>query len=131
MRSVELAVGAVVEHDGCLLMIVRGRAPGKGLWSLPGGRVQPGESMAAAVERELFEETGVEVTCGEFVGWVERISADHHFVIMDFRASVKGHKSTPVASDDADEAAWIAKTDVRALPLVDGLAQFLIDHKVI
>lgn len=127
----EVAVGAVVEHDGCLLMIVRGRSPGKGLWSLPGGRVRPGESMAAAVERELLEETGIEVVCGDFIGWVERISADHHFLIMDFRASLARQPSIPEASDDAHEAAWVAKSDVLALPLVDGLAQFLVEHDLV
>ncbi len=127
----EVAVGAVVESDDHLLLIVRGQAPGQGKWSLPGGRVRPGESMSAAVEREVLEETGLAVVCGDFVGWVERLSPTHHFLIMDFRASVEADTPPPVAADDADEAKWVPKGDVLALDLVDGLGEFLLQHRVL
>ncbi len=57
---------------------------------MPGGRVEPGETLAEAVEREVAEETALAVRCGPFVGWVERIGATHHFVIMDFQAELIG-----------------------------------------
>ncbi len=89
--------------------------------------------MASAVEREVMEETGVAVTCGAFVGWVERISDAYHFVIMDFWASVEPStaKPKPTAADDADEARWIDKRDVLDLDLVDGLGSFLVGHGVL
>ena len=66
-------VGAVVVVDDRLLLIRRGTAGRQGEWSVPGGRVEPGETLAEAVVRELAEETGLEGVCGELVGWVERI----------------------------------------------------------
>ena len=80
----ELCVGAVAVDHGLLLLVKRGTNPGKGLWSLPGGRVESGESVVAAVLRELKEETGLEGVCGSLVGWVERMGAEYHFVVMDF-----------------------------------------------
>ena len=62
-------VGALVhDDDGRLLVVRRGREPGRGLWSVPGGRVEPGESVGVAVEREVLEETGLHVTVGIRVG---------------------------------------------------------------
>ena len=86
----EVCVGAVVVDDARLLLVQRGRGPGVGWWSVPGGRVEPGESLARAVERELHEETGLVGSCGAFLGWVERIDDDHHFVILDFTVAVTG-----------------------------------------
>ena len=69
----ELCAGAVAVDHGLLLLVKRGTDPGKGLWSLPGGRVESGESVVAAVVRELKEETGLQGVCGSLVGWVERM----------------------------------------------------------
>lgn len=126
----EVCVGAVVLADDRLLLVRRGRGAAQGRWSIPGGRVEPGETLAEAVVRELREETGVEGACGGLVGWAERITATHHFVIFDFWAVPLGD-GDPVAGDDAAEAAWVALGDVAQLPLVDGLAEFLADHGVI
>jgi 8-oxo-dGTP diphosphatase len=89
-------VGAVVRSGGKLLVIRRGRPPGAGLWSLPGGRVEPGESDEQALRREVREETGLEVSVGELVGTVER-DADPDlpgsggtFVIHDYACSPAG-----------------------------------------
>ena len=84
MARPELCVGALVCRDQTLLLVQRGQEPGKGLWSVPGGRVERGEEMVDAVVRELAEETGIHGTCGELVGWIERIEDLHHFVIFDF-----------------------------------------------
>lgn len=126
----ELAVGAVIIDDDSLLLIRRAREPGAGLWSLPGGRVERGETIAHAVVREVAEETAVEVVCGALLGWVERIEAETHFVILDFWATPLSF-GEPVAGDDAAEARWVPLHEVAELPLVFGLAEFLGDHGVI
>ena len=100
-----------------------------GRWSLPGGRVEAGEAMAAAVVRELREETGLNGVCGPVVGWVEQMSVDHHFVILDFRVAILDD-SPPIAGSDADEAAWVDLASLDGIPLVDGLASFLAEHSV-
>lgn len=126
----EICVGAVAVRDDELLMVRRGHGPGAGEWSLPGGRVEPGETLAEAVVRELAEETGLDAVCGTFIGWVERLGDDHHFVIMDFDVVVMG-PDEPVAGSDAAEAAWVPVWDVPELRLVEGLAEFLAEHGVI
>lgn len=130
MNGPELCAGAVVVYDERLLLVRRGHGPAAGEWSVPGGRVQAGETMAEAVVREVLEETGVEVVCDELVGWVERFGDDHHFVIFDFRARVLDPRE-PVAGDDAAEAAWVPLDDVVSLRLVEGLAEFLHQHGVL
>lgn len=86
--------------------------------------------MAEAVVREVREETGVEVVCGPLIGWVERISDDHHFVIADFDATPVG-AADPVPGDDASAARWVPLWEVSELDLVDGLLDFLADHGVV
>lgn len=125
-----LCVGAVAVLDGSLLLVRRGHGPAAGEWSVPGGRVERGELLAEAVVREVREETGLECVCGSLVGWVERIDDDHHFVIADFEATVLDDR-TPVAGDDAAEAAWVPLEQVLELNLVDGLAEFLHEHGVL
>lgn len=127
----QVCVGAVTRQAGHLLLIQRATEPGAGRWSLPGGRVEYGETMAEAVVREVREETGIEVVCGALVGWVERISAgDHHFVIADFDATPVG-AGDPRPGDDASAARWVPLWEVSELDLVDGLLDFLADHGVI
>lgn len=124
----ELCVGAVVERGDELLLIRRGRGAAAGEWSVPGGRVERGETLAEAVVREVREETGLDVVCGEALGWVERISDDHHFVILDFRAVALDPSAPLHAGDDAAETMWVERSAVTELRLVDGLAEFLADH---
>jgi 8-oxo-dGTP diphosphatase len=126
----EVCVGAVVVDEEDLLLIRRGRGAAQGEWAIPGGRVQPGELLAEAVVRELLEETGLEGICEDFVGWAERISPDHHWVILDFRVTLLERRE-PVAGDDAAEAQWVPLMDVAELNLAEGLAEFLHDHGIV
>jgi len=128
----EVCVGAVVvDAADRLLLVRRGRGPGAGEWSVPGGRVAGGELLVEAVVRELAEETGLEAVCGDLLGWVERIGRDHHHVIFDFTATVLDPFQEAVAGDDAAEVAWVAASDVVDRVLVEGLAEFLHDHGII
>jgi 8-oxo-dGTP diphosphatase len=126
----ETCVGAIAVDNHRLLLVRRGRGAAVGTWSIPGGRVEGGETLAEAVLRELREETGLEAVCGDVVGWVERIDDQHHFVIFDFEVTVLTD-ATPVAGDDAAEAAWVDLADVADLYLADGLAEFLHDHGIL
>ncbi|HEX2851261.1 MAG TPA: NUDIX domain-containing protein [Acidimicrobiales bacterium] len=130
MTGPEVCVGAIVVDAGDLLVVRRGRGPAAGEWSVPGGRVEPGETLAEAVVRELAEETGLEGVCDDLVGWVERIDDEHHFVILDFRVTVL-ERRPPVAGDDAAEAAWVPLLDVAELHLVEGLAEFLHENGIL
>jgi ADP-ribose pyrophosphatase YjhB (NUDIX family) len=120
-----VAVGVVArDPGGRLLMVLRGRPPAKGTWSLPGGRVEPGETMAAAALRETAEETGLAVGIGEVAGVVERIGEGFHYVIVDFWAEVPD-RSVPAAAGDADAARLVPLSDLPSLTLAPGLAGFL------
>ncbi|HEX5614570.1 MAG TPA: NUDIX domain-containing protein [Acidimicrobiia bacterium] len=127
-RRIEVAVGAIVRRGDALLLVQRGRGPGTGRWSVPGGRIGVGERLTDAVVREVREETGLEVAVDGFAGWTERIGTDpfpHHYVILDFFATALDEGAAPVADDDARDARFVAITDLGTYPLVDGLAQFL------
>jgi 8-oxo-dGTP diphosphatase len=129
----ELCVGAVVVANGKLLMVERGRGVGIGLWSIPGGRVEWGETLPAAVQRELFEETGLSGQCQRFLGLVERTGADHHFVILDYLVDVGvDAEIVGIAGDDAAALQWVPLDDVATMPgVVDGLVDFLRETLVL
>ncbi len=126
----EVCVGAVAVFDEAILMVRRGHGPAQGTWSVPGGRVEPGETLAEAVVRELAEETGLTGVCESLVGWAERIGPDHHYVILDFSVTLMSGDE-PVAGDDAAEACWVPLSEVADLTLADGLAEFLHDHGIL
>ena len=118
-------MGAIVTDDtGRLLLVKRGHEPETGRWSLPGGRVNPGESDREAVVREVHEETGLRVEPGRLVGAVERPAPGGAvFDIYDYAASVSGGRLA--ADDDAADARWIDPADIDQLALTSGLAQTL------
>jgi 8-oxo-dGTP diphosphatase len=128
----EVCVGAVAVVDDRILLIRRGHGPAAGEWSIPGGRVEGGETLAEAVVRELAEETGLEAMCDDLIGWVERIGDDHHFVIFDFFVTVLDDPDTqPEAGADAAEAAWVPLDEIAHLRLAEGLAEFLHEHGIV
>ena len=131
MERPQVCVGAVAIDDGKLLLVRRGRGPAQGEWSVPGGRVEPGETVGEAVVRELAEQTGVEALCGPLLGWVERIGDDHHFVILDFVVGLLDVDASPVAGDDAAEVAWVPLQELSEIRLVAGLHEFLTETGVI
>ena len=126
-----VGVGAVIVRDGRAIIIKRANDPYKGQWSIPGGRVEFGEGLKAALTREVLEETGLEVVVGRFLGWAERIGDDpgpYHYVILDFAAEPVDPAAVPRAGDDADDVAWVPAKALETYPLVAGLAEFL--HRV-
>jgi len=130
MTRPQVCVGAIAVDEDRLLMIRRGHGPAAGEWSVPGGRVEAGETLAEAVVREVAEETGLEAVCDDLVGWVERIGDEHYFVILDFGVTIL--EPEPVkAGDDAAEAAWVPLHEVTDLTLVDGLAEFLHENGIL
>jgi 8-oxo-dGTP diphosphatase len=118
-------VGAVIKDEaGRLLLIRRGHEPGAGLWSLPGGRIEPGESDQQAVAREVLEETGLRVECGRLLGRAELPGPDGSVIdVGDYLALITGGHLA--AGDDADEARWVTAAEMEALPLTAGLAGYL------
>ena len=118
-------MGAIIKDEsGRLLLIQRGHEPEAGRWSLPGGRIEPGESDEQAVVREIREETGLRVICGALVGSVERPGLRGAVVdIRDYAATVAG--GTLAAGDDAADARWVSPADLAALRLTSGLAETL------
>ncbi len=118
-------MGAIIKDPrGRLLLIKRGHAPQAGRWSLPGGRVEPGETDQQAVIREIREETGLEVQCDQLVGSVQRRwPPDAVLEIRDYAATVTG--GTLDAGDDAAEVRWVSPAELGRLPLTSGLAETL------
>lgn len=116
--------------DDRLLMIRRGHGPAAGRWSVPSGRIERGETAAETLVREVLEETGLVVVCGPLIDWVELISDEAHFVVLDFEATLLDDHE-PVAGSDAAEVRWVPTDEVCELRLVEGLAEFLHEHGII
>lgn len=121
MASVRCVGGIVHDAAGRLLVIQRGHHPGRGLWSLPGGRVESSETDAQAVVREMREETGLDVRCGPLVGMVVR----GRYEIYDYTCELLGGELR--AGDDAADARWVDAAAFSTLELTEGLADTLRD----
>jgi 8-oxo-dGTP diphosphatase len=117
-----LGVAAVIWNGrGDVLLIRRAKEPRKGQWSLPGGKLEFGETLIEGVRREVREETGLEVEILGLIDVAETIrdaeagAANDHFVLIDYSARVIS--GTAVAASDAAEARWFALAELDALPL--------------
>lgn len=119
-------VGAVVIDDaGRFLLVRRANPPAQGLWSIPGGRVEPGETDESAVVRELLEETGLVGHVVREVGSVERDApSGGTYVIRDFLLAVDDVQPM-AAGDDAADAAWFDPRDLEGLATSPGLVDAL------
>lgn len=114
-----LAVGAVVFNNARILLVKRGHSPAKGQWAIPGGNVKLGESLQAAVQREILEETGIEIKAGDPVYTFDAIVKDvqgsiqFHYVIVDLAAEYIKGELRP--GDDAADARWVAADELVSL----------------
>lgn len=118
-------VGAIVLRHDDVLLVRRGTAPQKGLWSVPGGALELGESLEQGVRREVLEETGLEVRVLQFAEALERILMDdsgavqYHYVLLDYLCEPVG--GVLAAGDDAAEAAWVNRAQLGERTLTPGL----------
>ena len=124
-----LAVSAAIWRDGRILLVRRARAPGRDLFSLPGGVVEAGETLAEAVAREVLEETGLTVEPTRLAGHREVILRDaegrveRHFVILAFVC--RWRAGEPMPSDEVAEARWVKPEEVASLATTGGLADII------
>ncbi len=118
----QLAVSAAIFRDGNLLLVRRARSPGKGFWSLPGGRVEFGESLETALKREVMEETALVIDVEALAGWREVLpqkDGGGHYVIMPFAARwVSGETRL---NDELDDFKWITPDHLNGLQVTEGL----------
>ncbi len=117
----QVGVGAAIVKDDRILLVQRGREPGCGLWALPGGRLELGETVKEAVEREVMEECGLVIILGEVLAVVDMIQRDEdgrvrfHYVLVDFLATPAGGELT-VGSDILD-ARWVSEEELDELEM--------------
>jgi 8-oxo-dGTP diphosphatase len=115
----QVAVGAIVVRDGRVLLVRRGHPPSEGLWAIPGGSVELGETLQEAAEREIMEETGLTIRAGEPVYTFDVILRDDagrvqfHYVIVDLLADYV--TSEVHSGDDARDARWVAPEELEKL----------------
>ena len=118
-----VGVGVAIVRDGQILLVKRRNEPGKGLWAVPGGKVEYGETLRDAAAREVKEETGLDVVVRSLIWSGESISTHGHIVLIDFLGSVLGGELA--ASDDAEQALWVDVEKVHELPLTPTMHDLL------
>ena len=122
----QLAVSATIFRDDRILLVRRARSPAKGVYTLPGGRVEFGESLHAALRREIDEETGLKIDIVGLAGWREvlpGIASGGHFVIMSFAARWSANEV--VLNEELDDFKWLAPDGLDGLTLTDGLVEVI------
>jgi len=118
--------GLLFNRHNQVLLIKRDKAPAQGLWSVPGGKLEAGESLVECCRREMQEETGLEVNVLSIAAVVERRIENFHYVIVDFLVELVNQKNNiPVAASDVSEARWIDLEKIGAYPLVPGLLEII------
>ncbi|AKX93353.1 NUDIX hydrolase [Moorella thermoacetica] len=126
-----VGVGAVVVREEKLLLVRRGKPPSPGLWSLPGGAQETGETLPRAVEREVYEECGLIIAAGPPIAVLDSIYTDnrgrvkYHYVLIDFWAEYRGGSLNP--ADDATAACWVPLPKIADYPLTSGLKELLAE----
>jgi 8-oxo-dGTP diphosphatase len=126
----QLAVSAAIFRDDRILLVRRARSPAKGFYTLPGGRVEFGESLHAALHREVAEETALTVEIAALAGWREVLPAaggGGHYLIMSFAA--RWIAGEPVLNDELDDFAWHAPAALSGLRTTEGLAGIVASAK--
>jgi len=127
--SPKVGVGAVVIKEGRVLLIKRGIPPSQGLWAIPGGSLELGETLQRGAERELLEETGIVASAGEPIYAFDFFERDadgrvrFHFVIVDMKAEYQSGE--PKGADDALEARWLTPEDIDELPVSQNTLKIL------
>jgi 8-oxo-dGTP diphosphatase len=122
----QLAVSAAIFRDDRILLVRRARSPAKGFYSLPGGRVEFGETLHEALHREVDEETALKVEIIGLAGWREVVpgpAGGGHYLIMSFAA--RWTAGEPVLNDELDDFRWLAPDGLGDLELTDGLQQVI------
>jgi 8-oxo-dGTP diphosphatase len=122
----QLAVSAAIFRDGKILLVRRARSPAKGFYSLPGGRVEFGETLHAALHREVDEETALKIDIVGLAGWREVVpgtSGGGHYVIMSFAA--RWNSGEPVLNEELDDFRWLAPDALGNLKLTGGLHEVI------
>ena len=119
-----VGVGAIITDGDRVLLVRRGREPSKGLWSIPGGMLELGESLVEGIRREVREEVGLEVRVLEIVEVLDRVIYDddgkieYHYVLVDYVC--KPLSGTLRVADDADAAEWVNRRDVSSYEITKG-----------
>lgn len=124
-----LGVGAIVLAGDRVLLILRGKEPLKGYWSLPGGAVETGESVEEALRREVREETGLEIREIRFAEVFERIMRDetgqveYHYVLLDYICEPAGGELQ--AASDVSDARWFLWEEMAGLTMTSGTREVI------
>ena len=122
----QLAVSAAIFRDGKILLVRRAQSPARGFYSLPGGRVEFGETLHAAVHREVDEETSLKIEIVDLAGWREVLpgaAGGGHYLIMSFAA--RWTSGEPVLNDELDDFRWLPPDALGDLKLTDGLQEVI------
>jgi 8-oxo-dGTP diphosphatase len=122
----QLAVSAAIFRDDKILLVRRARAPARGFYSLPGGRVEFGETLHSAMHREVEEETGLKIKIAGLAGWREALPGapgSGHYLIMSFAA--RWIAGEPVLNDELDDFRWLAPDTLGDLKLTGGLEEVI------
>jgi ADP-ribose pyrophosphatase YjhB (NUDIX family) len=123
-----VGVGAVIVHEGRVVLVKRGSPPLQGEWSLPGGVVELGETLRAAAEREAHEETGLIVKAGEVLEVLDRIipgegGPQYHYVLIDFLCIVE--RGELRAGGDAADVKWAEESELSEFKLEQPAVQVI------
>jgi ADP-ribose pyrophosphatase YjhB (NUDIX family) len=119
-------VSAAIFRGDKILLVRRARSPAKGFYSLPGGRVEFGESLHAALHREVGEETGLKIEIAGLAGWREVLpesAGSGHYLIMSFAA--RWAAGEPVLNDELDDARWLSPDSLGDLKVTGGLPEVI------